>query len=283
MSISLWDVVISFAIMVIVLFYLLKKIVSHRTSKDIWKLYSNISEKTDLEVKDSMRLISTWPNLFGKVGGKRAYIHPDKGNVKKNPPKTVFAVESKIDIEDDIIVTDSESSAPEDTYDLDVPSLNNYKYEVYGVSKLDEEKVDDLFSKKVAGKINSLIEDDQENFRGIIFEPGLVMFSTFNVDIDEEECMDILKKLSDIVEELEEGFSDLNEELVSPRLYQISEGTKATTIKSAVMILLLGLGGFLLYRTYLNFSLIFLNIAIGALIIGLLNLYSTASTTWKYQ
>ncbi len=283
MSISTLDIIVSFIITIVVFFYILKKGTSYRTSKNIWKMYSEIAEGSDLEIKDSLRLVSTWPNLFGNIGGKRAYIHPDKGKGKKKPPKTVYAVESNVDIEDDVIITTSESNAPEESYTLDVPSLNNYQYEVYSMSKLDEEKMDDIFSKGVSRKINDLIENNEEDFRGLILEPGLAMFSTFNVSIEGENSIDNLEKLSSIVEDIEENAADLNENLISKRLSQISQGTKSTAIKSAVMVLLIGLGGFLMYITYMNFSLIFLNIALAALVIGLLNIYSTISTVWKYQ
>lgn len=272
----------SFLVIIFGLVYLLRVIYSHKAGRKIWKSYSSLSEKEDLDVKKSLNILSNWPNLYGEVNGKEVYVHPNRGK-RKSPSKTIFAVETDIDLSDDMIIATSEAEVPEDTHELDAQNLKKYKYKVYSKGKYGDEFIENLFSKKASKEIAKLIERNEETFRAMIFEDGLAMYSTFGIDVDEESISTNLEELSDVVKEIEKNISRVSEGLRNQRMAKIGEGTSSTVIKGIFSSLLFVIGGYLFYQISIDFSFLLLNIATLFAIIGSLKLYVLVYTSWKYQ
>lgn len=276
------EILISLIIIVVGIFYLLRIIYNHRIGKKIWNVYSEVSEKENLEVKKSLNLLSNWPNLYGKIDGKRVYVHPNRGG-RKSPSKTIFAVENKMNLWSDLIITTSEDNKPEDFHELDIQNINKYNFDIYSKREIDESQFEGIFSSKVARKINKLINRNEEDFRAVIFEPGLAMFSTFKIDLDEDNISDNIEDFSEILTDMEENTSRVNEDLKSQRMMKISEGTKSSYIKGLIPLLLFVGTGSLLYQVIQDFSFLFLNASIMIAAIGIAKLYVFLHNEWKYQ
>jgi len=272
----------SLIIIVIGIFYLIRIIYNHKIGKKIWDVYSEVCENKDLEVKKSLNLLSDWPNLYGDMYGKRVYVHPDRG-MRKNPSKTIFAVENKLELPSDIIINTSEVNQPEDTYELEIQNIKKYNLNIYSKRKIDEDQVDDLFPREVLRKINKLIEKNEEDFRAMIFESGLAMFSTFKINLDKDNISENIEEFSEIVTYMEKNSPELNEYLESPRMMEISEGTKIGYIKGVIPFLLFVAAGYLSYSTIQDFSFLFLNLVVVFSLVGFVKLYIFLHNERKYQ
>jgi len=278
-----WLEILGSAIVIFVgMFYLIRIIYNHRLGNKIWNVYNKVSESEDLVVKKSLNLLSDWPNLYGDMNGKRIYIHPDRGG-RKSPSKTIFAVENKIELPSDLIINKSEVDQPKDTSELDVKSINKYNLNIYTSRETDTNKVNDIFSSKISRKINKLIERNDEDFRAMIFESGLAMFSTFKIDLDKDNISNNIEEFSDIVTDMEENSPEINEHLKSPRMMQISEGTKSSYIKGLIPLLLFVVAGYLLYQVQQDFSFLFLNLGVVIALVGTVKLYTFLHNELKYQ
>jgi len=278
-----WLEILGSAIIIFLgIIYLIRIIYNHRLGKKIWSIYKEVSENKDLEVKKSLNILSDWPNLYGHMNGKRVYVHPDRGG-RKSPSKTIFAVENKVDLSSDLIINSSDVEQPEDTSELEVKNINKYNLNIYSSREIHNDQVDDLFSSKISRKINKLIERNEEDFRAIIFESGLAMFSTFKINLDKDNISDNIEGFSDIITDMEENTSNINEHLKSPRMMEISEGTKSAYIKGVFPLFLFLLSGYLLYQTMQDFSLLFLNAAIVSGVVGIVKLYIFLHNELKYQ
>lgn len=264
--------------------YLVRLVYKHKESRKIWESYLEVSKKIDLEVKRSLNLLSNWPNLYGEKDERRVYIHPDKRKKRKGvPSKTIFAVENDIDLTGDVIIGPSDIPVPEDSYELDIQNLTKYKYKVYSRSKVDEDVVEDLFSKSVSRKIHRFIEANEENFRAIILEPGLAMFSSFGVLLNEENISEHTEGFLEIVEDIEKSAPDLNENLENPRVSKISKGTKSNYIKAVFPVILLAISSFTMYRMLPGFSFFLFNVSIVALLIAVFKFFVLFYPSYKYQ
>ncbi|MBS3817063.1 MAG: hypothetical protein KGY76_05830 [Candidatus Thermoplasmatota archaeon] len=274
----------SFFIIVGGAMYLVRLVYKHKESRKIWESYLEVSKKIDLEVKRSLNLLSNWPNLYGEKDERRVYIHPDKRKKRKGvPSKTIFAVENDIDLTGDVIIGPSDIPVPEDSYELDIQNLTKYKYKVYSRSKVDEDVVEDLFSKSVSRKIHRFIEANEENFRAIILEPGLAMFSSFGVLLNEENISEHTEGFLEIVEDIEKSAPDLNENLENPRVSKISKGTKSNYIKAVFPVILLAISSFTMYRMLPGFSFFLFNVSIVALLIAVFKFFVLFYPSYKYQ
>ncbi len=282
MLLSWLEILGSLIIIVLGIVYLIRIIYDHRLGKKIWNIYNEISENKNLEVKKSLNLLSDWPNIYGEINGKRVYVHPDRGG-RKNPAKTIFSVENKIELPSDLIISKSEANQPKDTKELEVQNLKKYNLDIYSKREIDKEQVKDLFSNEVVKKINKLIERNEEDFRAVILQSGLAMFSTFKINLDEENILNNIEKFSDIVTDMEENTSKINEHLKSPRMIKISEGTKSSYIKGLIPLLLFIVTGYILYQAMQDFSLLFLNAAIVIGVVGMVKLYVFLHNELKYQ
>ncbi len=276
------DILGSFIIIVIGIFYLIRIIYNHKVGKKIWGVYNEISKNKNLEVKKSLNLLSDWPNLYGDMDGKRVYVNPDRG-MRKDPAKTIFAVENKLELPSDIIINTSEVSQPKDTHELKIQNINKYNLNIYSKREIDEDQVDDIFSGEVMRGINKLIERNKEDFRAVIFESGLAMLSTFKIDLDKDNISNNIEDLSEIVRDMEKKTSNLNEHLKSPRMMEISEGTKTSYAKGVIPFLLFVAAGYLLYLTLQDFSFLFLNLVVVFSLVGIAKLYVFIHNQRKYQ
>ncbi|MEF8832259.1 MAG: hypothetical protein V5A66_01930 [Candidatus Thermoplasmatota archaeon] len=282
MSVSWLEIFGSLVIIIGGIFYTIRLVNGYRTGRKIWKTYSVISEKTELKTKRSLNLLSDWPNLFGRIDEKRVYVHPDRGK-RKYPSKTIFAVESNIDISTEVIISISDTDMPEETHELEIKNINKYNYKIYAKDEIDENLVEKLFSGDTARKTKDLIERNKENFRALILEPGLVMFSTFEIDLDEENMSENVEALCDVVDDIEENAPKSNEHLENPRMMQLSKGSRSGLFKGLIPLVLFGIGGYLINQVMQDFSLFFLNTAVILVLVGIVKLFVSFYNEWKYQ
>lgn len=282
MSLSWLEILGFFILIVVGIIYLTRIIYNYKIGKKIWKVYTEIAEEIDLEVKKSLNVLSSWPNLFGELRGKRTYVHPDRGS-RKSPAKTIFAVENKMELPSDLIINKSDVDQPKDSHELGIQSINEHDLNIYTNAKIDEDEVDDLFTGEVGDKINELIQNNPEDFRAVIFESGLAMFSKFKIDLDKDSVSNDIDEFTEIVKDMEKSTSLLNEDLDSPRMRKISKGTKSTHIKAIIPLIFFGISGYLIYRTAQNFSLLFLTAAAVLATIGGAKLFVALHNEWKYQ
>lgn len=277
----------SFALIVGGFVFVIKAVVERKVGKILWDLYGSVSSKTNLETKESLNIFSDWPDLQGEFGGRKVYVHPHKGSKrKKRPSKTIFGTETDIEIEEDIIITTPSTVLSPDSYEyeLEVPNLNKHKYNVYSQSKLSDKKKDLLFSKEVSAKIHRLIGKNQEDFRALIIEPGLMMFSIYGLEFEDEVISRNLRGLVKIARTQENSLEkeDLNENFVNPRIQRLGKKSRTTLIKTIVSLLLLGASPYLFYLTIQDFSLFFLVGGIFSAVIAIANLYVLYEIKFKY-
>lgn len=282
MSASMLEIIGSLVVIIGGILYTVRLVNAYRAGSEIWKTYNEISERMGLKTKRSLNLLSDWPNLFGEIGDKRMYVHPDRGK-GKHPSKTIFAVESNIDLSTELIIGLSDTDVPEGTKQLDIKSINKYNYNIYAKDEIEDDRVKKLFSGKAVRKIKDLIERNKENFRAVIFEPGLVMFSTFEIGLDEQNMSENIEDLCDIVDTIEENDPESNDHLENPRMMQLSKGSRSGVFKALFPLLLFGVAGYLLYQVMQDFSLFFLNTAVILTLIGFLKFQVSFYNEWKYQ
>jgi len=282
------EIVGSFVVIFIGFLYLMKKVVDHKVGRDIWALYSDVSKLTSLKTRKSLNIFSDWPDLQGKIGKRTVYVHPNKGSKRKNrPSKTVFGVESDIELEGDVIVIPSSTALEPDAYEyeFEVTNLKKRKFLVYGQSRLDEEKLEQIFTKEVTGKINQLVKKNRAEFRAIILEPGLLMFSLYALEFEKEELVENLKKLSEIVKTMEEDLGEdyLNENFVNLRIEKLGEKSRTTLVKTVGSFILLGISIYLFYHMIQDFSLFLLNAGVFASASSVINFYILSEIKFRYR
>lgn len=283
----LLEILISFFLIVIGLIYILKNVIEHKVGKEIWALYREISGRTDLELMMSLSFFSNWPDLRGEIKGKKVYVHPHKGSRRKNrAAKTIFGVENDIDLEGDIIIVPSSTLlSPEDyEFELDVPTLDKNNYNVYSQSRLDEEKIDDMFTKKISHYIHKLIEKNQEDFRAIILEPGIIMFSDYGLTLEKDRYISNLEELTEIVFAMEKnlGPEGTNEDFINTRIEKLIGESRTGIVKTMASLVLLGTAVVFLFQITQDFSFLLMNAGVLALIIGVLNIYIISDIGFKY-
>lgn len=286
MSIPLWEMILSLFIIIMTLFFVIRKISYYRVGKKIWKAYREIAENSDLNLTSSIALLSNWPNLFGSKKDRKLYVHPDKGS-RKVEGKTVFGAQTDIDTEGDIIIVEAGDPGPEDTEELRIPVLNNFNYDIYSNGHMNKSEVEKLFSKSIVGKIDDLVDKNREDFRALILEPGLMMFSTFKITIDKDKAMENISLLSEIAEHMEDNIASdsdkLNLDFENSRLARLSKGSKADTIKTGAVIVAFAVSAFFIYRVVQDFSFIQLNIGVAAALMGISVTVTSLLPIKRYQ
>ncbi|MFP4001187.1 MAG: hypothetical protein ACOCTN_03625 [Candidatus Natronoplasma sp.] len=271
-----------FAVMIGGSLYTVRLINAYRAGSEVWGVYDAASERIGVKVKRSLNLLSDWPNLFGKVSDRRVYVHPHKG-IGSRPSKTIFASESRIELPTELIISISDTDVPEGTKEIELENINKYNYNLYAKDDIESDHVKNLFLGEAGRKINDIIEKNQEDFRAIIFEPGLVMFSTFEIEMDKENISENVRDLCDMVDTLEENSPEINEEIENPRMMQISKGSRSGVIKAIIPFLLFGIAGYMITQLMYDFSLLFLITSVILVLIGLLKLFVSFFNVWKYQ
>ncbi len=279
---DLLEILGSLVVIVIGLFYLIRIIYDHKLGKKIWDVYDQVSEEKNLSVKKSLNLISDWPNIFGRIDDRRVYVHPDRGG-RKDTAKTIIAVENKLDLFGGIIINTPDVGQPKDTQELEVKNISKYKLDIYSREDVDEERINDLISSDASRKINDLIESNRDDFRALIIEPGISMFSTFKIEMDSEKISKNLDELLEIVEFLEASKDHLSEEVESLRMTHLSEGAKHSHVKALLPILFLGIGSYLIYRLMHGFSFFFMITGTVLVLLGVTKLYLFIYNERRYQ
>lgn len=272
MAIVLISAIIGFVIII-------RTLLGNRYQKELWRTFSKVAQKFDLRVIHSSNIVSNYPDIYGQIDNRKIYLHPakKKRGRKSRPAKTVFGVEHGIRIEDNVLITRKSTETKNDNLmDLHVDKLKKYKLKVQSGSKLNENVIDDMIDNEVARKINDLIEESGDNFRALIIESGLLMFSTFGFEEEEDVIDEYIEKLYEITVKMEENLGEV-EDVYNERFVQLDQRNYAIPIKYGIDISLILIGAYLIYSSFSDLSFIFLNIGVVIVLVALVRIYSLSS------
>lgn len=241
---------------------LMKVFISGKSRNEVWSLYEELSDEMELQRSEGSTANYGLPDLSGEKEGRKIYIHPVRGK-KKQPPKTIYGVEHDFTVEGDIIVTSPETSSLEkELPELDIPSLKKYDYQVVTENHKNEDMANKIFSRKAASKLNRMISRAGDDFRALIIESGLVMFSTYGIKDDGEQIKERSSDLIDLVEEMEESSGIEGGTPSNERIEKIAEKSRTVYLEVGMMGALLAVSAYLFINVMSNFSIFFLSLAI---------------------
>lgn len=270
------EIFISLVITVIGFVIILKIYFSGKFGKKIWDLYGEVAQECPLSRQEGRLGNYGLPDLFGEVKGRRVYVHPSKKRRGKGerPAKTIIAVENTLDISQDLIVSNPETSdISGELPRLEITALERFDYRV-NTPEGDGEKAYEIFTDEVAKELNRMIVKNGESFRALILEPGAAMFSTYGMDMDKERMMDNLHRLIDLVDLMEETGPVLEEGMISERFETISKKNSLLKIEMSILVILLGTAVYLIYDSILSRSYLFSNVGVILLLITSVRLYT---------
>ncbi len=256
---------------------------SYRYQKELWSIFSKVARKFGLKVRHSSTITSNYPDIYGTIDERKVYLHPAKRKrfIKSRPAKTVIGLEHGIRVEDNIIITrPSTKTKEEDLLDLEVDKLTKYKLKIKSGSKLNEDLLKDMVDNTVARKINEMIEQSGDNFRAMIIEPGLLMFSTFGFEQDEDVIDDYIEGMYDIAVKMEDNLGEI-EDVFSERFAQLDERNFALPLKYVIDITLALVGIYMILRSLESMSFIYINIGLVILAIAVVMLITLTSLVMK--
>ena len=252
---------------------------SYRYQKELWSIFNKVTEKFGLKVRHSSTITSNYPDIYGTIDERKVYLHPAKRKrfLKSRPAKTVIGVEHGIRVEDNIIITrPSTKTKEEDLVDLDVKKLTKYKLKIKSASKLNEDLLKDMVDKTVARKINKIIEESGDNFRALIIEPGLLMFSTFGFEQDEDIIDEYIEEMYEVALKMEDNLGEV-EDVFSERFSQLDERNYALPLKYVIDITLALVGVYMILSSLDSMAFIFINIGIVILAVAVVMLVTLTS------
>ena len=256
---------------------------SYRYQKDLWAIFSKVADKFGLKVIHSSTITSNYPDIYGTIDERKVYLHPAKRKrfIKSKPAKTVIGVEHGIRVEDNIIITrPSTKTKEEDLVDLEVDKLTKYKLKIKSGSKLNEDLLNDMVDNTVARKINNIIEESGDNFRAMIIEPGLLMFSTFGFEQDEDLIDEYIQEMYEIALKMEDNIGEV-EDVFSERFAQLDERNFALPLKYIIDITLALLGVYMILSSLDSMSFIYINVGIVILTVAMVMLITLTSLVIK--
>lgn len=274
----------SFIVIILGFLGLIRILWGRKEKKKIWGSYRDLSDDAELELREGSGMSYSLPDLYGEMEGRKVYVHPGKGNKKKRP-KTTYAVETKIPMDGSIIISSPETSEVEEGHpSIDVPNIEKYDLAVNTESIENESIVKNLLSKKVSSKINHLASANKDDFRGLVLEPGLAMFSNFGIKRDIEKIKDTIGDVVELVDEMEKSSSEIKDSLQNERLRKFSEKSKTVYLELSIMSAVLAFSIYLTYTSLMDmlnpsadFSIFFLNLGIVTMLISGSRLFSLAS------
>ncbi|MGM0405835.1 MAG: hypothetical protein ACQEQM_06820 [Thermoplasmatota archaeon] len=256
---------------------LMKIVYSMRARKDIWKFYKRMSKKLDITIKEGHGGNYGMPDLYGEINDRKVYVHPVRGK-KKAPPKTVYASEIALRSDEKIIITSPETSEIEEELPkLDIPQFKRYDLEVVVESQNDESVAKKILTKKTASKLNALLKKNGDKFRALIIESGLVMLSTYGIEMDQKQLNYNISETAKLADLFEENIDKKSENIRNERFEAIEKESKLVYMEFGLMSFLLILGLYLVYTSILDLSFFFINLGIvvvmisGARFVSILN------------
>lgn len=262
---------------------IIRTLLTNKYQKELWSTFSNVARKFRLNVRNSSTIKSNYPDIYGKIDDRKVYLHPakKKRGFKSRPAKTVIGLELGARIEESIIITKSSTETKkDDLLELDVDKLKKYKLKVKSESKLNENILSEMIDNSVARKLNNLIEESGDNFRALIIESGLLMFSTYGFQGSEDTINEYIQDLYEITVEMEENLGEI-EDIYNERFAQLEERNYAIYFKYIIEISLALVGIILIISSFEGMYFVLLNIGIVILAVALVMIYSLTSLILK--
>lgn len=262
---------------------IIRTLLTNKYQKELWSTFSNVARKFRLNVRNSSTIKSNYPDIYGKIDDRKVYLHPakKKRGFKPRPAKTVIGLELGAGIEESIIITKSSTETKkDDLLELDIDKLEKYKLKVKSESKLNENILKEMIDNSVARKLNNLIEESGDNFRALIIESGLLMFSTYGFQGSEDTINEYIQDLYEITVEMEENLGEI-EDIYNERFAQLEERNYAIYFKYIIEISLALVGIILIISSFEGMYFVLLNIGIVILAVALVMIYSLTSLILK--
>jgi len=259
------DLVGSFVLAVLGFLALIKVIRSARARKQVWDAFKDHDEHSALERREGLSVSYGMPDLVGEIEERMVYIHPVRAKKGKHPrpAKTIYAVESGIDVNENLIISSPETTDQDvNLAELDVPKLERYGLKVDTERYDNQEMMNKLVTDEVANKINRMVVKNKNDFRALILEPGIVMFSTFKIDVDREQMKEKMDDLVKLVESMEKNCSGLDHGLTNKRLEELNKVSRTVYADILVMVGVIAASIYIILDSLKGMSFIFLNLGI---------------------
>ncbi len=257
------DFVGSFVLAVLGFLALIKIIKSARARKQVWDAFKEFEDESELDRREGLSISYGVPDIVGYIDDRKVYIHPvrSKKGKKPRPAKTIYAIESNIDVNKNVIISSPETTEQNpDLAELEVPTLKRYGLKV-NTERYDNHKaVEHMVSKDVATMINRLFVKHGDDFRALILEPGIVMFSTFKIDIDTEQMKEKLYDTIKLVESMEDNLPESEESIQNERLEELEKTSKTVYADMVIMTLVIAASIYIIYDSLKGMSFLFVNL-----------------------
>lgn len=268
------EYIISTGILAFGIIVLVSNTRSWRNKRGYWINFRSAAAVLGLQVKEGPITDYGLPNLYGELDEREVYVHP---TIRKKKRTTVFAVECNIPITEDILVLSPRTTRLEtDVPQIKVPAVEDLGMEIRSVSEYNKKIADRLFSEKSSSMMANLVDMAGDDFRALIFEPGICMFSTFHIHSDKNDIISTLEYLVELVKELE-SHTDIKE-MDNDRFRNLDSKSHALRIELSMMALFLITGIITMIFTFMDHSSVAFSLGVVLITIPTVRIYFLAET-----
>jgi hypothetical protein len=183
---------------------ILQAFVRKKEGGKLWDTYYETSVELRLKEKESSTGGYGFPDILGRIRGRRIIIHPIVGKGFGGVAKTAYVIEHKIGFDKKIMISSTKISSmllSKHKYKLELRNLKSPDYIVTSEKRINQEIMNRLFDKNVTSHFNSIALKNEKKFFALFLESGVAIY--YNTDWDEDK--DVLKtNLLDLIKLLEE-------------------------------------------------------------------------------
>ncbi len=223
------EIVIMNAMIWLIGIVVIKQAYTRKTyGKELWNMYTRIAREFGLGVKEEATAGYGLPDIYGKMRGRKIYIHPIVGKGISGVAKTAYAVETKIRTHGKTFIGNAMISSwvlGSYKFKHELPNLDNSRYKVSTQNKKGWAMIEQIFTKELGERLTELISFGDSKFWGMAIDSGLIMVYTKEWETDENVIRKRLIGLVDLIEEMEKNAIRLDHN-INNELLQLT-GTKS--------------------------------------------------------
>jgi hypothetical protein len=247
----------------------------------LWEAYYETSIELGLKEKESSASGYGFPDILGRIRGRRIIIHPIVGKGFGGVAKTAYTIEHKIRFDKKIMISSTKISSmrlSKYRYKLELTNLKSPDYIVTSEKRIDQDIMNQLFDKNVTSHFNSIILKNEKKFFALFLESGIAIY--YNTDWDEDK--DVLKNnllnLIKLLEEMEKNAPELDPNINNKLFSYTSKRGYSKEVDIVISAILIPIGVILviiaLFSSNILDMLFLINIGLVVILMGSTRIYA---------
>ncbi|MEM3397303.1 MAG: hypothetical protein QW620_07710 [Thermoplasmata archaeon] len=253
-----------------------------KEGKKIWKIFNEVATELGLTTKEDTIAAYGFPNILGKIKGRRVFIHIIVGKGMGGLAKTAYAVEHKIRFDNKVLISSTNTlpllsgafKCPLNIYNMSTPN-----YLVMSESKNNENIMNSLFTPNVVDSFNSIVARNSQRFLSLLLESGIAILYTFGWEEDKGALKANLSSLLELVEQMEKNATFLDSKIDHPFFSSFTKKSYSKAVDIAMSLFITILAIIILGITVITFqeilgTVLLLNIGILLILIGTTRIYA---------